>query len=814
MFNYRISFSNTMHNEKPTRTEIGKISNSFIETDMNYKEIAEAVGESGCAFCPATFDGKRKEENFKSQQLISLDFDNGVPFYEIKSKAKHYQLSILFAYKTFSYTTEHEKFRVVFALDNPVTDFFTAKSLINIFMKIFDSCDKACKDSARMFFGGKGLLYLADSPSEISIKEILIAFNSCMAEKYDEKHYSREIQKFYVSNNIEYKKNIPIINNGSFFQNAFSQTTHTHKSVNTKKSRRQVTRNLDWNTMYKRCRLFREFFDGSKYYYYPELYHIASNMINIENGKNIFLNILCKGKNAEYEAYHKCNWKIVLNTLIGLDYKPGSCVNCLYEKDCLHAKNMILTAKPGKSTILPVIKKEYVSIKEAEADLKEKFLEAVYSEYQGLHIIRAQTGIGKTNLYLNHMMEHPDEKFLIAVPTHKLKMEIYYKALKIGIANISYTPELPHFSNDLNKKIEHIYHIGAGKYIGKFLEEYSKRTHRSSESIMYYLEKREEIREFKGNIITTHERILLENGNSRFFKDRTVIIDEDIIRSMIAVKSISCDDIIRIINDPFISTKAKEKMKKILLTTGYQEFKKEDCTSIDIMPELIDNFENIEGDISALCNSRYLYNDGKNISFIERKFLSCEKAIIMSATANADIYKMYTFEDIYYYECKEAEYKGKLELDAYSTYSRFALNMEGMIDKIKDKTGDDEIITFMCTEKFFDTKYHYGAIEGLNCLEGRNISVIGLPNISDIVYILYGMAAGMRTGNYNMRSMRIVYNGYDFRINTFESETLRKIHLWMLESHIEQAVGRARLLRYDCTAKVFARFPVSQAILL
>lgn len=79
MFNYRISFSNTMHNEKPAKTEIGKISNSFIETDMNYKKIAEAVGNAGCAFCPATFNGKRKEENFKSQQLIGLDFDNGVP---------------------------------------------------------------------------------------------------------------------------------------------------------------------------------------------------------------------------------------------------------------------------------------------------------------------------------------------------------------------------------------------------------------------------------------------------------------------------------------------------------------------------------------------------------------------------------------------------------------------------------------------------------------------------------------------------------------------------------------------------------------
>lgn len=221
MFNYRISFSNTMHNEKPAKTEIGKISNSFVEIDMDYKEIAEAVGNAGCAFCPATFNGKRKEENFKSQQLIGLDFDDGIPFHVIQQKAKHYHLKMLFAYKTFSYTTEHEKFRVVFALDNPVTDSFTAKSLINIFMKIFDSCDKACKDSARMFFGGKGLLYLADSPNEISIEEILIAFNSCMAEKYDEKHYSREIQKFYTSNNIGYEKNSPVINNGTFFKMQF-----------------------------------------------------------------------------------------------------------------------------------------------------------------------------------------------------------------------------------------------------------------------------------------------------------------------------------------------------------------------------------------------------------------------------------------------------------------------------------------------------------------------------------------------------------------------------------------------------------------
>ena len=40
---------------------------------------------------------------------------------------------------------------------------------------------------------------------------------------------------------------------------------------------------------------------------------------------------------------------------------------------------------------------------------------------------------------------------------------------------------------------------------------------------------------------------------------------------------------------------------------------------------------------------------------------------------------------------------------------------------------------------------------------------------------------------------------------------LRKVQLWMISSALEQAIGRARLLRNDCTVTVFARFPVDQA---
>lgn len=42
MYQYNISFHDTMHTTKPTGTEIGNISNHLAETQMNYKELAHA----------------------------------------------------------------------------------------------------------------------------------------------------------------------------------------------------------------------------------------------------------------------------------------------------------------------------------------------------------------------------------------------------------------------------------------------------------------------------------------------------------------------------------------------------------------------------------------------------------------------------------------------------------------------------------------------------------------------------------------------------------------------------------------------------
>ena len=73
------------------------------------------------------------------------------------------------------------------------------------------------------------------------------------------------------------------------------------------------------------------------------------------------------------------------------------------------------------------------------------------------------------------------------------------------------------------------------------------------------------------------------------------------------------------------------------------------------------------------------------------------------------------------------------------------------------------------------------------------------------------MMTGVNPEEHHMSYMKTKYNGYEFWMNTFKDYHLRTIQMWMIESLLEQAVGRARLLRYDCTVNVFARFPVEQA---
>lgn len=134
-----------------------------------------------------------------------------------------------------------------------------------------------------------------------------------------------------------------------------------------------------------------------------------------------------------------------------------------------------------------------------------------------------------------------------------------------------------------------------------------------------------------------------------------------------------------------------------------------------------------------------------------------------------------------------------------------------MVENLMSRFGmdSDRVITFKNQEI---GQLHFGNTEGSNMLEGQNILVVGTPYHAEFLYKLAAFSMGMEFDeDEKMMSQTVVHNGYRFRFTTFKNEDLRAVHLWMIESELEQAVGRARLLRNACTVHLFSNFPLSQA---
>ena len=811
---------------KPSKNEIPMINKRFHEVTANYLEIAHNIGKYGTTFTVASFNSKRTNEDFKEEQLFALDFDSGIKFSEVKSRLDFYHIPILFAYKTFSWNTEHEKFRIVIGLDHIVTDLFTAQKIILILMELFPECDKACKDPARMFFGGKGLLYLNDKDEQLSYEQLFLCLDECMRNKYEQKHYTEHLKKFYQKHSIASDKNgrIPVIAvneiSGKNLLTIQSEAVHREFQQNntcnvSMQKRRSVVKNFDWNALYNCCELYRNFADGTEYYYYPELFHIALNMCSVDGGRKKFIEILNSEKNQNNESYFARDWKSTLNDIIKHEYLPKNCNNCPYADTCCHGTNMISTANPSSRDVKIIEQKQYCSLEEAEISLKENFYSALGNKDSKIKIILAQTGIGKTRLYID-MLKNTDEAFVIVVPTHELAAEIYQRAVNSGIEDIISSPRQPVLSDEIQRVIDHYYEIGAGELAIREYRDLLEKLNKNSIDYMTvkcYLDRIDEMFKFDGHIIITHQRFLCLSPLNKVFDAHRIIIDEDIMTSVFSVKSVSKNDIQKLMNKPFVSANHYSLLRLKSIYHGREIIKFDYGAKLNIEKENLSEMTDINGNVLELLSAREIIADRDNVSYLNVKELPYNEIIIMSATANPELYKlMMPDREIQVYRCREARYTGKIAQYTDYTYSRGSINRnDEIIEKLKEECMGYEIITFAEFERIFGTKYHFGGVEGLDILKGKNICIIGTPNINDYVYKLYGMKAGVSNPEANMKKLRIQHNGYEFSLYTYENPVMQIIQIWFIESLLEQAIGRARLIRYNCEVKVYSGFPVAQA---
>ena len=187
----------------------------------------------------------------------------------------------------------------------------------------------------------------------------------------------------------------------------------------------------------------------------------------------------------------------------------------------------------------------------------------------------------------------------------------------------------------------------------------------------------------------------------------------------------------------------------------------------------------------------------------------------MSATLNEEICKLVFGDRMIWVDLGEVELKGNIVQYPQKSFSRFQIKEnKDLIPLSQNIIGELPTITYKSLASKFNTIATFGSTSGLDEYGGQNIAVIGTPHVSEIVYLLFANALGLKPklNDATMHYTKIKRNGFEFYFNTYSSDLLlREIQIYIIESELLQAIGRARLLRNDCTVVVLSNLPIQQA---
>ena len=545
----------------------------------------------------------------------------------------------------------------------------------------------------------------------------------------------------------------------------------------------------DLKLLNENCRLYHEFESGSRKLSIREVLGIISNLVQIETGEENFLYALSENYTISPIVYDR--WKYFLFYVKNEATRPCTSF-CPYHDECLRGRDMLSVIKAKCHEMLHVANQgyQYVDLKEAWQDFYNKFMRAVKSDQKIWHILKCQTAMGKTEVILE-LLKDTTLRILIAVPTNKLKREVFDRAKKLGIELIV-SPSLHELADELPddvwSAIKSLYDSGQSPmpYINKLISEGDVRC---TKILKIYKKELEEFLNADVHAVTTHRRLTTLDIR----KYDLVIIDEDILYSTVITnkEEVSISELKKLRNK---LTKSDPLAKKInaILEKKQDEYFEEKEIKYDKKYEDLKMYMNIR----ALCEATFFcYRDEIDeedeeqeeqkeecVTFMRPlKFRENIKYIMVSATVNEDVCKYYFGEDnIKFYECKEAGIRGELIQYYNKTMSRAFIdkNLDYLKEIVKNSIAD-YIITFKKLKRICKTEWYFGNCVGCDVMKDKNIDVVGTPHQPEWVYKLFAYSLGLDVDAV-FKNMTVVHNGYRFRFCTFDNEQLRNIQFYMI----------------------------------
>ena len=795
--------------------------------NISLEEFINRVGDKGTAFTRAILKGGRKNENFQKQRLLVLDFDGTLSEKEFKKRCQEYNLSYLFLYKTFNWSKEDRRFRAVFLIDRWVEKRELANAANLMLNKIFPEADQACKDLCRLFLGGKQVI---DRNLNASLNVVALARET---ENYiyetSKKNFIRDLSSFAKSigvktcerrlcifeDNVEFEKSGNIINDNGIQMILPDEngTKIKEKIQNWTGKDVAIIAKYDAEGLCELCPLLKDFAEGNDIHHDLK-FMLATNLQYFKGGKNLFFSCLTEKK----EKWAR-DWKNQIVT-----YLPTRCAKypCPYCPEC---KCNTLYEKASRKIQKLSEQDEFYPLEECRMELRELLVEAIDSKENGIYVLKAQTAIGKTEQYCELVKNHPEIKFIIVVPTLLLQWEVVSRLEKIGVKCCMTESIVIKVKNlgisELNELIEEAFEGGYGVRIVKIIrnfrkEHYDQLTVEQKKGLEQILKKAKIEETTAQCIVTTHALFLLKE---MYRMDEYVkIVDEDILMTLFRqTHVVPLKTLEKLLEEDWIFGDIERTIQDIL-KLGDQEVMSLRSNGLPekILDEMYLHRQKLEGPVPLLFGCTHVVMDKKNNKIVFGKKSQLDgygKLIILSATANKKLYEDYfKGHRVIFRSIHNAKYKGKVVQYTAHSLSRAYFMTNGMsevVKRIQDQfIGEIPIIGFKML--FPNSKIHFGKTEGFNEYKGKNIAVVGTPHTSPVLYKLIGAMLGYCTAG-EMKRRKIKRNGYSFSIMTYSNEEMQNLQLFFIESELEQAIGRARLLNEECTVYVFSNYPCQQA---
>lgn len=835
----------TSYRMKPKdKQEISRISNRIAshQTIESTDKIADLVGNHGHAMTPAIFkEGKRKTEYFDEMQMFVLDFDKGISYGSIKGMCMELGLPIHFSYYTFSSTEEIPKFRVIFCHMVPIREKWLAEIILGMLKTLFPMADQACFDVARMFFGGKGVIEI-NQEAIFRVDELIKGYQVFLY-KTDKANYKRNIQRFaskygldvldggilnvdtYMCGEMDEKKGNPIkgiielpqiSSKIVFYGSQGDGRVHHHNVCKEMPGLEKISR----DALCSRCQLSKEFLEG-KELPHDARFLLATNFLQIKGGRKLFLEAIRQYYGDSYDKW-EFDWKYIR----AKGYRPMACEGgCPYAESCSHDINLCLTLKGRRGIRKLETDETYQDIEDCYRYMEDALKQVVKYPREGIHLIKGQTGLGKSTAY-KRLMKEVKVPMLIAVPTVKLKNEIARDVGDIALEALSiqdlYMPV------DLADRVKELYDRGLYKEAKKEIGNYAKQLPDGIEKMRYqkYFQLQKAVKKKDRHIIMTHAQLFQMKDYQ--LEGYRIVVDEDILFSMLRnTKSVSLHDI-RACLGHRLAADATAQLER-LLNMADDSYMRSDRTgnTVYIKKEILDE-AGINGNINELFNAGSYYCTGDEIQYYVPSRLPGKTIIVMSATLDEELYRLYfKSRKIYVYDTPKARYKGRVIQYTYHSMSRDKMKELG-----KEMGSEGKLIEFIQSlaptaeyeisfKKYDDAHLlrgglHFGNASGIDQYKGKDGLILGTPHLCESSYKLVASYLGIETDGERATICRrkVCYKGYEFNMMTYEDEDIRRIQLYMISSELEQCIGRSRLLREEATVYVFSNFPCEQAELI